>query len=148
MIAPPATVQQSDGKSRCSLPLQTVMAVATGTRVVSARDMDSLAQDDIEETFRSMCHFIPWTHFIEDLINHVLSFRSWTKSVPFLEGLPAGPQVLGANERPMFRMSLGSQTGAAASAKAAPPLVPFNLGPDGPCPTERGSARPNPKRSR
>ena len=60
-IAPPtgsATVM-SDGKSRCSLPLRTVMAVATGTRVVSARDMDSLAQDDIEETFRSMCHFIP-----------------------------------------------------------------------------------------
>ena len=29
---------------------------------------------------------------------------------------------MGAQERPMFRMSIGTQTGAAASAKTAPPL--------------------------
>ena len=31
----------------------------------------------------------------------------------------------------MFRMALGIQTGAGASGKAAPPLIPFGLGADG-----------------
>eukprot|EP00435_Cladocopium_sp_Y103_P018485 s228_g4.t1 len=116
-------------------PVRTVMALVTGTRVVSASA--HFDQAEVVETFKAWCHFIPWADFRFPIIADLLRadafhrFRAWQQSRAGFAGLPSGPRLLGAQERPMFRMSLGTQTGAAASAKAAPPLVPFGLGPDG-----------------
>ena len=116
-------------------PARWVQAIACGTRLVSAVPLP-LTQEDVVEAFKALCWFADWTHcrfpMIEDLLNTTgaWSFPSWRRSSNW-HGLPLGPRVVSAVERPSFRMALGDQTGAAASGKAAPPLIPFGLGPDG-----------------
>ena len=95
-----------------------------------------VTQEAVVGAFKAVCWFINWDHFrfpmIEDILNHasLWSFPIWRRSSDW-HGLPLGPRVVSSVERPSFRMALGVQTGAAASSKAAPPLIPFGLGPDG-----------------
>jgi len=116
-------------------PSRWVQAIACGTRMVSAVTVP-FSQESIVGAFKSLCWFATWDRFqfpmIEDLLNQegFLAFIPWRHSQGRY-GLPAGPRVVSAVERPAVRMSLGVQTGAAASNKAAPPLVPFGLGADG-----------------
>ncbi|CAL1151955.1 unnamed protein product [Cladocopium goreaui] len=64
----------------------------------------------VVETFKAWCHFIPWDGFRFPIIADLLQADTFSR-------LPAGPRLMGA------RMSIGTQTGAVASAKAAPSLV-------------------------
>ena len=110
--------------------------MASGSRIVRSMPIQ-VCQEELIGTFKSLCPFKDWSTFkfpmIEDLINQpvFLRFASWRREHGFWDGMPAGPRKVGLEERAYFRMSVGTQTGAASSGKAAPPLVPFGLGPDG-----------------
>ena len=123
-------------RSTASCPSRWVLAAASGTRVVSSMPI-SFRQEEVVSAFQSRCFSVNWDKFkfplIEDLLLDpcFLAFRNWRQEHCLHQGLPAGPRVVSQCERPMFRMALGVQTGAGASGKAAPPLIPFGLGADG-----------------
>ena len=117
-------------------PPRWVWAAASGTRMVSAVPL-TFPQESVVAAFQSLCFSISWTGFqfpmVEDLLLDPCfsSFRTWRSHNSLLPDMPAGPRVVSLAERSMFRMTLGVQTGAGASGKAAPPLVSFGLGADG-----------------
>ena len=119
-----------------ALSVRTVLALTSATRVVSAVPV-KFTQETIVHTFKAWCPFVTWDGFqfplIEDLLlDEVFTqFRTWQQNDDTWSGLPATPRVVSNRDRPGFRMSTGTQTGAASSAQAAPPLIPFGLGPDG-----------------
>ena len=96
------------------------------------------SQESVVAAFQALCYSVSWAGFkfpmVEDLLLDPCfsSFHTWrSNNNSLLPGMPAGPRVVSLSERSMFRMTLGVQTGAGASGKAAPPLVPFGLGADG-----------------
>ena len=113
-----------------------IVAAASGTRMVSAVPLP-FSQESVVAAFQALCHSVSWAGFkfpmVEDLLLDPCfsSFHTWRATNSLLPGMPAGPRVVSLSERSMFRMTLGVQTGAGASGKAAPPLVPFGLGADG-----------------
>ena len=123
-------------RSTASCPSRWVLAAASGARVVSSMPI-SFHQEEVVSAFQSRCFSVNWDKFkfpfIEDLLLDpcFMAFRTWRQEHCLHHGLPAGPRVVSQCERPMFRMALGVQTGAGASGKAAPPLIPFGLGADG-----------------
>jgi len=116
-------------RSTASCPSRWVLAAASGTRVVSSMPI-SFRQEEVVSAFQSRCFSVNWDKFkfplIEDLLLDpcFLAFRNWRQEHCLHQGLPAGPRVVSQCERPMFHMALGVQTGAGASGKAAPPLIP------------------------
>ena len=123
-------------RSTVGCPSRWVLAAASGTRVVSSMPI-SFCQEEVVSAFQSRCFSVTWDKFKFPLIEDLLldpcftAFRNWRQEHCLHQGLPAGPRVVSQCERPMFRMALGVQTGAGASGKAAPPLIPFGLGADG-----------------
>ena len=104
-----------------------VLAAASGTRMVSAVPL-TFRQESVVTAFQSLCFSVSWTGFkfpmLEDLLLDPCfsSFHNWRCNNSLLPDMPAGPRVVSLSERSMFRMTLGVQTGAGASGKAAPPL--------------------------
>ena len=131
-VAQTLNTQSAGSSSR----LRQILLMASGSRIVRSMPIQ-VCQEELIGTFKSLCPFKDWSTFkfpmIEDLINQpvFLRFASWRREHGFWDGMPAGPRKVGLEERAYFRMSVGTQTGAASSGKAAPPLVPFGLGPDG-----------------
>ncbi len=97
----------------------------------------SFPQETVVAAFHAFCFSVAWEGFKFPMVENLLldpcfrSFHNWRPEHCILSDLPAGPRVVAASERAMFRMTLGMQTSAGASGKAAPPLVPFGLGADG-----------------
>ena len=122
--------------SRGGSALRRVLLATSGCRLVSSVPV-TFNQETVVSYFKTLCPFVNWDKFkfpmIEDLLNDSLftGFCTWRQCEDDWAGLPAGPRVLGSVERSYFRMSVGMQTGAASSGKAAPPLIPFGLGQDG-----------------
>ena len=105
--------------ARPALSVRTVLALTSATRVVSAVPV-KFTQETIVHTFKAWCPFVTWDGFqfplIEDLLlDEVFTqFRTWRQNDDTWSGLPATPRVVSNRDRPTFRMSTGTQTGASS----------------------------------
>eukprot|EP00438_Fugacium_kawagutii_P020457 Skav206762 [mRNA] locus=scaffold167:384381:393045:- [translate_table: standard] len=93
-------------------------------------------QEVVVAAMMALCPGVSWEGFrwplIEDLLlqDDMLRFVNMVQNDEEWDGFPSPPLMNNKLERVSTLRSVGDQAGAASSSKAAPPLIPFGVGPD------------------
>ena len=94
------------------------------------------SQEIVVASCMALCPEVKWDGFkwpmIEDLLvdDGHYQWLNYMQNRPHWDGHSFGPRLVGPLERTAIAMSGLQQSGAAAAAKALPPMIPFGVGED------------------